>query len=261
MHDLGLKTSFSYGTESPAKILQRMSKLGITTVSFTDAFELEQNSYPEIAGVPAGMSYLNGSEWFTRLDGRGFGRVDLLFVGFDLTDPLKAWVARERKLMTYKWQSMPVTMGMDKSWRNKYEFARLVSVRGLKRTYFDTLPPTEVVIERFVAAGGHVFLSDLPFTNSFSAKCRIVRRLKELGLAGIVVFKNHDKYLDAESEIQQTLDLCKHADVIPVVGSGISSNYGSRSVVYENATEAFTYLTRQLKQRLNSEVTSGNYCQ
>jgi predicted metal-dependent phosphoesterase TrpH len=250
LHDLNVKTNFSYGTQSPEQTLHMFHVMGVDTLSFTDAFSIGQNlAVQDMGNIPHGMNYLNGSEWFTRLDGRGFGRVDLLFVGFDITDALRAWVFRELKLITYKWdKGMPSNMNLEQSWTNKYEFARLVAIRGLKRAYFDTLPATENVIKKFVRAGGKIFLSDLPFTNNFGTKCRIVKQLKELGLSGMVVFKDKSKYLDPETEIQQSLDLCRYADLMPVVGSGICSDYSKRSVVYEEAKKSFAYLTKQLLQ-------------
>lgn len=251
MHDLNIKTNESYGTEAPATILRIMSQKGIKTVSFTDAFMLKQNEVDDF--LPDDITYITGTEWFTRLGGRGFGRVDLVFSDFYIDDSLTAWVKRELKLMTYKWKKMPVNIKMSDSWVHKYRFARAIVTKGLRRTYFDTLPSTEVVIKRFVASGGKVFLSDLPFTNSYSTKCRIVKRLQEFGLSGVITFKNRDKYIDPETEIQSSLDLCKYAGVIPVVGSGLCSQYDDREVVYEGATAAFHFLTEALMEVLNTK--------
>lgn len=243
-HDLNLKTSYSSGTESPEHVLRAMSRLGDRAVSFTDAFQLGQNNI-DVSLFPR-LRYLNGTEWFTRLGGRGFGRVDLLFIDFAITERLVSWADREMLLMRHKWANLPMDMPMTNSWQNKYEFARLVTLRNLKRRYFDTLPATEMVMRRFVDAGGKVFLSDMPFTNNFSAKCRMVKQLRDMGLSGIVVFKDESKYLDPAVEIQQSLDLCKHSGLLPVIGSGVTHNYYSRSVVYQSAHGAFNYMTDQL---------------
>lgn len=249
MHDINIKTTKSYGTRTPATILQTMHRIGVKTVSFADAFRLDQNDVEDV--LPDDMVYINGTEWFTKL--RGFGRVDLIFSDFYIDDSLRAWVARETKLMEYKWtRKMPTTIDRALAWQHKYRFALQMKAGGLTQAYFNTLPPIEAVIERFVAAGGRVFLSDLPFTDLFNTKCRIVKRLREFGLSGIIVFKNKDKYIDAETEVQSALDLCKYAGVIPVVGSGICSRYDKREVVYEDATSAFDYLTEQLMEVLDS---------
>lgn len=250
MHDLNIKTKISYGTGKPATILRTMHRLGIKTVSFADTFKLEQNDVEDF--LPDDMTYINGTEWFTRLSGRGFGRVDLIFSDFHVDKSLKSWTKREMQLMAYKWDTrMPNTMKMRESWEHRYKFALKIRTGSLRRAYFGTLPPTEMVIKKFVDVGGRVFLADLPFTESYATKCRIVKRLKELGLAGIITFKNRDKYIDPETEIQSSLGLCKFAGVIPVVGSGIHERYASRDVVYENASTAFEFLTEQLMEELN----------
>lgn len=250
MHDINIKTTVSYGTEKPANVLRIMHRLGVKTVSFADTFKLEQNDVADF--LPDDMTYINGTEWFTKLQGRGFGRVDLVFSDFHIDTTLKSWVNREMKLMAYKWENrMPANINRKLAWEHKYKFALKIKAGGLRRAYFDTLPSTEVAIKRFTAAGGKVFLSDLPFTESYATKCRIVKRLTEFGLSGIIVFKNRDKYVDPEAEIQSSLDLCKYAGVIPVVGSGLCSQYDDREVVYEGATSAFNYLTEQLMEELN----------
>ena len=245
-HDLNIKTHYSSGAESPEVVWRTLRDMGDRVVSFTDAFSLNHNRRVS-APVAPNVRYLNGTEWFTRLGGRGFGRVDLLFVNFALTDGLDAWADRELALMHHKWKkTIPTGMALSQSWQNKYEFARLVQVRNLKRAYFDTLPSTEVVMRRFLDSGGRVFLSDMPFTTGFSVKCRMVKQLRDMGLSGIVVFKDETKYLDAAAEIQQSLDLCKYSDLLPVVGSGITHNYRARAVVYREAQGAFDYMTNQL---------------
>jgi hypothetical protein len=243
-HDLNIKTSYSCGTKDPAAVLRYASLLGDRVVSFADAFSLGQNRLDK-SEYP-GLRYLNGTEWFSRLGGRGFGRVDLLFVGFEMTDQLIAWTSRELRLMRHKWESLPSDMPMERSWENKFEFARLVMVRNLKRAYFDTLPSTEIVMRHFIDAGGKVFLSDMPFTNTFSSKCRMVKQLRDMGLSGIVVFKDESKYLDPATEIQQSLDLCKYSGLLPVIGSGTSQDYFARSIVYGDARGAFDFMTDQL---------------
>lgn len=253
-HDLDIKTRSSYGSSYPEKIIETLKLKGVSLIAFSDLFSVEQNFFAPSSHFlhPSGVKLVTGSEWYTKCDIEGVERVDLLFIGFRQTPKLEAWVRRENKRIELKKKALPKDIDYADSWRCKNAFGQMIADQNLRRSYFGTLPIMEQVIDSFRRVGGKVFLSGVPFTKEFSVQCRLVKYLKGLGLEGAVVFKDENQYEDTEAEISRMLDLCKYADIMPIVGSGVCSNYESRIVAMESvATEAFGFLTKQLVEKLD----------
>lgn len=247
-HDLNIKTDFSYGTLSPQEVVNKMREIGVGVLALADLFKIEQiNSIK----IPDGMRVFSGSEWFTKCDFEGVERVDLIFLDFEVTEHLKVWVKREMKRMDFKKRAMPAYVDYDDHWRCKEEFGEMIKDEKLRRTYFGTLPLTDLVLKKFTNSGAKFILSDIPFAKDFATKCKIIKRLKDLGLMGVIVFRNEDAYIDTEKEIQEMLDLCRYADIVPIVGSGCYKDYEKRNIAMEMAEGAFTFLTKSLLETID----------
>lgn len=250
-HDLDIKTSFSYGWGSPQEAAGILVQKGLKVISFADLYSVDQNL--DVAFLPPDVRYVSGSEWYLKCTEGGVERVDLIFLDFDMTPELRVWVKREVTRVTYKWKTMPAELTREDSWKFKSTFGEKLADLNFRRSYFGTLPLLEQTIKAFKERGARFILSGIPFVSDFATKCKLIRYLKELGLMGIVVFKNSDMYVDAEREIQEGLDICKSAGLLPIVGSGIWRDYDSRLVDFEVASGAFDFLTRQIVEQMDAD--------
>lgn len=242
-HDLGLKTHHSYGHGDPVSVADVMRAKGLNLIAFSDLFSIEQNDSIKFID---GINVVTGSEWHCKCDVLGIERVDLLFVGFKMTDELRTWVGREKKRIEFKRKAFPEDIQIAESWLAPRSFGERIRDRNLRRTYFGSLPDVKAVMSAFGKAGAFAILSDVPFSSDFGVKCHIIKELQGKSLKGLVSFRNEDDYQDAENEIDQSLQICRFANLLPIVSSGLYRDYESRVVSVEMARGAFDYLTRQL---------------
>jgi hypothetical protein len=253
LHDFDVKSDRSYGTGTRTEIVQQLRSQGVTSLAFTDLFTISDiEDYPSFKG----SRIYTGSEWYVKCDSFGVERIDLVFLNYTPTNLFKAWSRREIIRMGSKWEhaGLSVKASLSDSFMAKSNFGRELSEKGLRRAYFGALPILEQVVTEFQKVGAHFILSGIPFVGDFSYKCKIVRYLKTLGLMGLIVFKSESEYDDLEKEIQESIDLCIYAGILPIVGSGVHDEYNLRKVACGTALRAFDNLTRQIIEKLDRGV-------
>ena len=249
-HDFGLKTSFSYGESRPAAVAEVMKSRGLHVIGFSDLFSIDQNDQ---LGLIEGVDVVTASEWHCKCEWEGVERVDLVFVGFEMTSELRTWVMLERRRIAFKEELMSKVVDFSGSYLYPIRFGEIIKERNLRRTYFGTLPDIEQTLSHFKDAGATVILSGIPFSTELLYRWRIVKRLVDSwGMKALVVFKNEDRYIDPELEIEDSLKLCQSAGLMPVVCSGLYKNYGNRVVAMEMAKGAFDFLTRAICEEVTS---------
>jgi len=253
LHDFDVKSDRSYGTGSRVEIALELRAQGVNSFAFTDLFTISDTV--DTPGFKDSRVY-TGSEWYVKCNSFGVERIDLVFLNYKPTDLFKAWSRREIIRMESKWEhaGLSAKASLSDSFRDKSNFGRVLVEQGLRRAYFGALPILEQVVTEFQKVGAQFILSGIPFVGDFSYKCKIVRYLKTLGLMGMIVFKSENDYGDMGKEIQESLDLCVYAGILPIVGSGVCRDYDSRRVACGSAVRAFDHLTRQIIEKLDGGV-------
>jgi len=213
--------------------------------SFTDLFSISHNVYIPFVSTTK-CQYINGSEFYCNIDGQ---RVDLLFVGFDVTDDLVRWGNNANKVRTAYQKELSEIPDFQDSWIRPAEFQKHVT-KEMLREYVKTLPDYRLTIKEFQKAGASVILNRVPFAESWNDKLKAVKRVGDLGCMGIVVFRDVSNYEDESEEVGDAIDFCGMLKALPIVASGIYADYETWSIFGAEATDTFDWLTDKVTSRL-----------
>jgi len=176
-------------------------------------------------------------------------RVDLLFVGFDVTDDLVRWGNNANKVRTAYQKEMSGIPDFQDSWIRPDRFQKHLS-KEMLREYVKTLPDYKLTIKEFQKAGASVILNRIPFAESWNDKLKAVKRIGDLDCMGVVVFRDVSNYEDENEEVGDAIDFCGMLKALPIVASGIHSDYETWSIFGSEAQDSFNWLGDKVLNRL-----------
>lgn len=243
MFDWGIKSLASYGEKSFDEILTWAKAMKFTSLSITDLFSVSHNKVV----IDEQMSYISGSEFFCKL---GSERVDIIFVGFGLTPGLLRFEKNFRKVLDFNQKKFLEDAAFADSWFRPEEFGKTLNDEAKKRAYMNLLPDFDMVASEFIGAGARIILDRIPFTSNKSDRFKLVKRIAEKDLWGTVVFRDVANYNDENEEVGEALDICTEMDVLPIVASGIYSNYDTWEILGADAQNTFSWLGEEVLRRL-----------